>query len=354
MEGGRDSDITAMVWQPDHLPTGSTGFGDDVGADVELPTGIMAAFRYLLWREHLGEYFDKMADLSSLECVTRVREMADANWEKFTVDTGLYTTTPTLIAHPDTDANVAVVIFRQEKGSDRGPRPLRSWRALYHTRIPAGAMAVYTAFVRGGDMSGALHSPVPDISAPALATASPTSGASQTSSRKSALRSAPHARASSQSWQISVSVGLVGLEAAVAILVLLDFRSLRRASHDVQSIRTLIRSPSEALSMPEYRVKPVRPPQRGHNALRHQTGIMHWQNNAAAAGAASVVTRDTSSSSGASLYATQSSSQETRSMTADSYSYTCEDDVRPLTASCRLHSHSVMNLHPRLLPAKKP
>lgn len=86
MEGGRDSEIAAMVWQPDHMPSGSTGYGEDVGEDMELPTGDVASFRYSLWREHLGDYFDEMENPASLDCVAKVREMTDANWENFAVD----------------------------------------------------------------------------------------------------------------------------------------------------------------------------------------------------------------------------------------------------------------------------
>lgn len=87
MEGGRDSEIAAMVWQPEHAVVGSTGYGEECGTDVELPKGDVAAFRYALWREHLGEYFDEMENPASLECVARIREMAGANWENFAVDT---------------------------------------------------------------------------------------------------------------------------------------------------------------------------------------------------------------------------------------------------------------------------
>ncbi len=87
MDGSRDSEIATMSWQPEHVASGSTAYGEDLGVEAELPKGDVAAFRCGLWSAILGGYFDEMEDPASLECVAKVREMAQENWENFAMET---------------------------------------------------------------------------------------------------------------------------------------------------------------------------------------------------------------------------------------------------------------------------
>lgn len=87
MDGSRDSEIAAMCWQPDHKAIGPTAFGEDINGDIVPPCGDVAAFRCAVWSEHLGQYFDEMAEPSSLGCVRKVRDLALANWNNFAENT---------------------------------------------------------------------------------------------------------------------------------------------------------------------------------------------------------------------------------------------------------------------------
>lgn len=232
------------------------------------------------------------------------------------------------------DADIALVVSRQDVNialnDEPGPRPLRRWRAFYHARLPDDAVPTYTTFVRDGDMSSALRNragvgfvrarflapprkvraapmvqapprtitpaaaapvaPTPGIKrqAPPSATSSSTSSTDPQPTPVAAVPGKPAPSASSTArrplpWQIGVGVGLVALAAAVAVLALFALRGRRRSAHNPESLGGLSRSPSENLSAPEYRVTSVGAPPRGHDALRHQAGIMHWQHDAAAA-----------------------------------------------------------------------
>lgn len=87
MNGDRDTEIAAFCWQPDHVASGSTAYGDDTEVELSIPKGDVSAFRCAVWSEHLGEYLDEMEDPSSLECVRKIRELAQANWEAFAEET---------------------------------------------------------------------------------------------------------------------------------------------------------------------------------------------------------------------------------------------------------------------------
>ena len=87
MDGGRDSEIAMMCWQPQHMARGSTGYTDQ-GEYVELPRGDVAAFRANLWKEHLGlrHWHREFDDPSSMECVRKLRHMTERNWEHYAAD----------------------------------------------------------------------------------------------------------------------------------------------------------------------------------------------------------------------------------------------------------------------------
>lgn len=94
LDGSRDSEIAISAWQPDHMATGTTGYrrGVDDGAEKKspiegsLPVGDVSAFRSSLWCEHLGEFMPEFEQPSSPECVMKIRELAEHNWQHFASD----------------------------------------------------------------------------------------------------------------------------------------------------------------------------------------------------------------------------------------------------------------------------
>lgn len=86
MDGSRDTEIALMGWQPEHVASGSNGFGNDEGGENSLPLGDVAAFRRSIWMEHLGEYFPEFENPGSLECVQHVRKLSLRNWNHFSAD----------------------------------------------------------------------------------------------------------------------------------------------------------------------------------------------------------------------------------------------------------------------------
>jgi Phospholipase D C terminal len=86
LDGARDTEIAALMWQPQYVASGSTGYGDDVGKQSSLPQGDIAAFRCGLWSSHLGTYYPQFQDPSSLECVRLVRDLAGANFKHFAAE----------------------------------------------------------------------------------------------------------------------------------------------------------------------------------------------------------------------------------------------------------------------------
>lgn len=92
LDGSRDTEIAIAAWQPEHVATGSTGYGlggeDDTEENLipSLPKGDVAAFRASVWSEHLGQYLSEFEDPSSEECVSKICEMATANWEHFAAE----------------------------------------------------------------------------------------------------------------------------------------------------------------------------------------------------------------------------------------------------------------------------
>lgn len=87
MDGSRDTEIATMSWQPKHRATGSTGYSGDTAEGGSLPQGDVAAFRCSVWSEHLAGYFPEMQNPSSLECVRKIRSIAQVNWDHFASDT---------------------------------------------------------------------------------------------------------------------------------------------------------------------------------------------------------------------------------------------------------------------------
>ena len=75
MAGTRDTEIAVGTYQPDH-----------VLADGVLPKGKVGAFRKALWVEHLNTYESEFEDPSTPECMSKVRELAQQNWDIYAGD----------------------------------------------------------------------------------------------------------------------------------------------------------------------------------------------------------------------------------------------------------------------------
>lgn len=95
LDGSRDTEIAVMAWQPEHVATGSIGYSDIGRREDYMPKGDVAAFRASIFTEHLGEYLPEFEHPSSLECITRIRQLASRNWNHFSADdTGPVTDMP--------------------------------------------------------------------------------------------------------------------------------------------------------------------------------------------------------------------------------------------------------------------
>lgn len=86
LDGSRDSEIAISAWQPEHTATGSTAYVASGDGEGTLPTGDVAAFRTSLWCEHLNQFMPEFAQPSSKECIMKIRELADLNWQHFASD----------------------------------------------------------------------------------------------------------------------------------------------------------------------------------------------------------------------------------------------------------------------------
>ena len=73
--GTRDTEIAMGAFQDNHTCV-----------DGELPRGKVSAFRRALWAEHMQEMDESFADPSSLECMQKVQEIGQKNWEIFVGD----------------------------------------------------------------------------------------------------------------------------------------------------------------------------------------------------------------------------------------------------------------------------
>ena len=75
MAGDRDTELCVGMHQPDY----AKGAGG-------LPGGLVAGFRLSLWGEHTGVYEHVFHYPQSVDCVRRVAQIADYNWEVFRGD----------------------------------------------------------------------------------------------------------------------------------------------------------------------------------------------------------------------------------------------------------------------------
>ena len=73
MAGTRDTEIAVGAYQPNFLCS-----------DGEVPVGKVSGFRRALWVEHMNAVEEVFLNPGSLECVQRVREIADSNWDVYT------------------------------------------------------------------------------------------------------------------------------------------------------------------------------------------------------------------------------------------------------------------------------
>nr|ADM21349.1 phospholipase D [Chorispora bungeana] len=76
MEGTRDTEIAMGAYQPQH-----TWARQHSG-----PRGQIYGYRMSLWAEHMGTIDDSFLEPESLDCVIKVRTMAEENWKQFRAD----------------------------------------------------------------------------------------------------------------------------------------------------------------------------------------------------------------------------------------------------------------------------
>jgi phospholipase D1/2 len=76
LDGARDSELLLGSWQPAHMATKES-----------IAHGEVHGFRLHCWESNIGHVEKIFSDPSSLECVHRVNEIADKNWEVFSSKT---------------------------------------------------------------------------------------------------------------------------------------------------------------------------------------------------------------------------------------------------------------------------
>ncbi|KAI3985530.1 hypothetical protein MKX01_033844 [Papaver californicum] len=76
MEGTRDTEIAMGAYQPQHTWANKQSS----------PHGQIYGYRMSLWAEHIGVVEDCFRQPESLDCVRRVRSMAEYNWKQFAAD----------------------------------------------------------------------------------------------------------------------------------------------------------------------------------------------------------------------------------------------------------------------------
>ncbi|XP_021279603.1 phospholipase D beta 2-like [Herrania umbratica] len=76
MEGTRDTEIAMGAYQPQHT----------WARKHSNPHGQIYGYRMSLWAEHLGVVEDCFTEPESIECVRRVKQMAEMNWKQFAAD----------------------------------------------------------------------------------------------------------------------------------------------------------------------------------------------------------------------------------------------------------------------------
>jgi phospholipase D1/2 len=80
MSGARDTEVAVGAVEVKH--------SKQTGA-AALPQGQVSGFRMTLWAEHLGQYHESFHRPHSLECVRRVRRLAEENWAAFMDDSAI-------------------------------------------------------------------------------------------------------------------------------------------------------------------------------------------------------------------------------------------------------------------------
>ncbi|XVE73955.1 hypothetical protein DITRI_Ditri11bG0159800 [Diplodiscus trichospermus] len=76
MEGTRDTEIAMGAYQPHHT----------WARKLSNPHGQIHGYRMSLWAEHLGVVEECFRQPESIECVRRVKQMAEMNWKQFAAD----------------------------------------------------------------------------------------------------------------------------------------------------------------------------------------------------------------------------------------------------------------------------
>lgn len=71
MDGARDSEIAMGAYQPYHIAASQPARGQIHG------------FRMALWYEHLGQLDKSFLRPESLECIQKVNQMAERNWNLY-------------------------------------------------------------------------------------------------------------------------------------------------------------------------------------------------------------------------------------------------------------------------------
>ncbi|KAL2457648.1 Phospholipase D delta [Forsythia ovata] len=76
MAGTKDTEIAMGAYQPHHTKA----------KKQQLPRGEVYGYRMSLWAEHLGMVEKCFEEPDTLECVKRINEVAEDNWNRFTAD----------------------------------------------------------------------------------------------------------------------------------------------------------------------------------------------------------------------------------------------------------------------------
>ncbi|MED6173247.1 hypothetical protein PIB30_057548 [Stylosanthes scabra] len=75
MDGGRDTEIVMGAYQPNHLVAGPGGARGDIHS-----------FRMSLWYEHLGMFEHTFLNPETEECINKVNELAQQNWDLYSAE----------------------------------------------------------------------------------------------------------------------------------------------------------------------------------------------------------------------------------------------------------------------------
>ncbi|KAJ3669517.1 hypothetical protein LUZ60_011467 [Juncus effusus] len=106
MDGGRDSEIAMGAYQPNHLTD-----------NWQMAKGQIHGFRMALWFEHLRKMDNVFLKPNSLECMRRVNQIADQNWELYFSPTLRNDLPAQLLSYPirlNYDGNDIIVVPQME------------------------------------------------------------------------------------------------------------------------------------------------------------------------------------------------------------------------------------------------